>query len=82
MPLGLDSSVGKNQVAIVAGNTRHVFGGNSSSRNGESRDGLCGTDEGIMKKTEFSLDSHSIDGAVGWFDGNRKHEVQEAFNQV
>ena len=69
-------------MAVVAGSTRHGFGGNSFSKNGELGDGCGGADGGIMKKTEFSLDSHSIDGAMCWFDGNRKHEAQEAFNQV
>ena len=69
-------------MAVVAESTRHGFGGNSFSKNGKFRDGSGGADGGIMKKTEFSLDSHSLDEAVCWFDGNRKHEAQEALNQV
>ena len=69
-------------MAVVAGSTRHGFGGNSFSKSGKSRDGSGGADGGIMKKTEFSLDSHSIDGAACWFDGNRRHERQEVSDLV
>ena len=67
-------------MAIVAGGTQHGFGGNSSSRNGASRDGFGRADECIIKKTEFSSDSRISDGAMSWFDGNRKPKVQKAFN--
>ena len=78
VPPDLSTSISRNEVAIVAGSTRPGFGGNSSSRNGESRDGFVGTDEGIMENTGFAFDSRSSNEAVSWFDGNRKHKAQEA----
>ena len=82
VPLGLDSSAGKNEVAVVARSTRREPDIDGSSRDEDTSDGYGPVDEGIVKTTEFSLDSRREDDDVGWIRGYGDHAAQDAFNRV
>lgn len=86
MPPGLQSYPGgtdRNHVAVLGGgSTRHGFGVTNFDDDGGPRDGFGGANQGITKKTEFSLDTRSDDEARDWFRGEHGRGEQEAFDRV
>ena len=84
VPPGLHTRPGnseRNHVTVLGGSTRHGLR-LESSESGDSRDGIGGAEEGITKKSEFSLETRGDDEATYWSREIRGRDGQEAFDQV